>query len=52
MNQLDKLREKFSSEIKWYGITSVRVQDGNLYIDSDEPIPYELRYSIEVELLY
>lgn len=52
MNELERLQQKFSDEIKRYGITSVRVVDRNLYLESDYLIPYELRCSIEYELLY
>lgn len=50
-NELTKLRAKFDSDIKRYGITSVTINDRLVIIESYEPIPYNLRYSIENELL-
>lgn len=51
MNQLEKLREKFAAEIKLYGIISVTVIDGRIYVESAEKLPYELFNSIECYLL-
>lgn len=51
MNHLPSLRDKFSDEIIKYGITSVIVTDGRVYIESAEKIPYELFNSIEYYLL-
>jgi len=51
MNHIPYLLAKFSDEIKQYGITSVTVTDGRVYIKSTEKIPYELFNSIEFYLL-
>ena len=51
MNHLTTLRTKFSDEITQYGITSVTVTEGRVYIESTEKIPYELFNAIECELL-
>jgi len=51
MNHLTQLRDKFAQEIKQYGITSVTVIDGRVYVESAEKLPWELFNSIECELL-
>lgn len=50
-NKIALLRPKFADEIKLYGITSVIVSDGRVYVDSAEKLPYELFNSIECFLL-
>lgn len=51
MNHLPILREKFSQEIKQYGITAVTVSEGRIKVEADEKIPYELFNSIKNYLL-
>jgi len=51
MNHIQSLHAKFSDEITQYGITSVIVTDGRVYIESTEKIPYELFNAIECYLL-
>lgn len=51
MNLLSKLQSKFSAEIKQYGITEVKVTNGNVEVTSQDRIPWELFESIKLELL-
>jgi len=51
MNRLSELRGKYAAEIKLYGITSVTVLSGRIYVESAEKLPYELYQSIECFLL-
>jgi len=51
MNQLPKLQNKFSYEIKLYQISEVKVISGNVEIRSETRIPWELFESIKHELL-
>jgi len=51
MNHLPTIIHKFSDEITQYGITSVTVTDGRVYVESTEKIPYELFNAIEYYLL-
>lgn len=51
MNRLPQLRAKFAHEITRYGITSVIVAEGRIYVESAEKLPYELFNSIECYLL-
>lgn len=51
MNLLTELQSKYANEIKRYGITSVIVSDGRVYVESAEKLPYELFNSIECYLI-
>lgn len=51
MELLNILTDKFASDIKRYGITSVTKQNGNVLVKSEFQISWDLYESIKLELV-
>ena len=50
-NLLSQLQDKFSKEIKSFGITEIFFIDGEMYTTSKYTLPFELMEEIEKEAL-
>lgn len=51
MELLELLKDKFSSDIKRYGITSVTKQNNEVIVKSEYQISWDLFESIKLELI-